>query len=223
MVLAIAGFMGKDAARRVFRIPPSHDSGGAGPDALRFSEAHIAAGVSAYGSSNFAVAESEFRKAIQLNPNSALAYNDLGAVLNSYGRWDDAIVALQKAAELDPALDLAKNNLVYSISQKARGGRSAATPGNARTAADRLNAGLSLYASSNFAAAEAEFRKAIELDPGSALAYNDLGATLNNLQRWDEAIAALGKAVALNPALDLARNNLAWAVSQKVRGVNGRK
>jgi hypothetical protein len=36
---------------------------------------------------------------------------------------------------------------------------------------------------------------------------------------WDEAIAAAQRAVALQPDFQLAKNNLAWAQSQKELGV----
>ena len=39
------------------------------------------------------------------------------------------------------------------------------------------------------------------------------------LHRWDEAIAAAEKAIALKPDFQLAKNNLAWSISQKKLGV----
>jgi tetratricopeptide (TPR) repeat protein len=92
-----------------------------------------------------------------------------------------------------------------------------------RMAADFINAGMKYYRASDFRAAEAEFRNAIRADSKSALAYNDLGATLNNQKRWDEAITILRKAIELDPAMDLARNNLAYSLAQKTRGGNEQK
>lgn len=35
--------------------------------------------------------------------------------------------------------------------------------------------------------------------------------------KWGEALPVLEKAVALNPSLEIARNNLAWARSEKAK------
>jgi tetratricopeptide (TPR) repeat protein len=84
--------------------------------------------------------------------------------------------------------------------------------------AERLtNEGNRLYAASNYAAAEALFRAAIAAKPGAALGYCNLGAALIAERRFDEAIASLEKAIALDPALELARNNLNWAVQEKAK------
>ncbi|MGQ9861061.1 MAG: 6-hydroxymethylpterin diphosphokinase MptE-like protein [Thiobacillaceae bacterium] len=55
--------------------------------------------------------------------------------------------------------------------------------------------------------AEEAFRLAIAHEP-SAAAYNNLGVLLTGLCRHDEALAALGQAIALDPTHALAHNNL---------------
>src|SRR5947209_8108245 len=49
------------------------------------------------------------------------------------------------------------------------------------------NEGLRLYQNHDYAAAESFFRKALALSPDSALAYNNLGSTLNAEQKFREA------------------------------------
>ena len=61
------------------------------------------------------------------------------------------------------------------------------------------------------------YKKAIELNPTDAVAYNNLGATYGELGRWDELIAACRKALELQPNFQLARNNIAWAEQQKLQ------
>ncbi len=58
-------------------------------------------------------------------------------------------------------------------------------------------------------------KKALELRPDFAEAYNNLAAGYNSLGRWDEGIAAATEAVRLNPNDALARNNLQWAMNHK--------
>lgn len=52
-----------------------------------------------------------------------------------------------------------------------------------------------------------------------AEAWNNIAAADEALHRWDEAIAAAEKAIALKPDFQLAKNNLAWSISQKKLGV----
>lgn len=53
----------------------------------------------------------------------------------------------------------------------------------------------------------------MRLQPRFAAAHNTLGATLMNLGRAPAGIAALERAVSLNPQLTLARVNLGWAMA----------
>jgi tetratricopeptide (TPR) repeat protein len=63
--------------------------------------------------------------------------------------------------------------------------------------------------------ASEQFKKAIAADPNGALGYCNLGAALIGERRYDEAIDALQKAVAIDPSFTLARNNLKWALDEK--------
>jgi eukaryotic-like serine/threonine-protein kinase len=47
-------------------------------------------------------AEGEFKRAIELNPNSALSHNGYGLYLSTRGRFNESIVEAQRAQELDP-------------------------------------------------------------------------------------------------------------------------
>jgi tetratricopeptide (TPR) repeat protein len=81
---------------------------------------------------------------------------------------------------------------------------------------DTLNdLGTALYNGKNYPAAEALFRKAIAADPDQALGYCNLGAVLTSQGKYDEAIAALHRAIDLDPSLELAQNNLAWAIGER--------
>src|SRR5258708_4619777 len=74
------------------------------------------------------------------------------------------------------------------------------------------DAGFRLYSASDFAGAEAQFRSAIRTNPKGAVGFSNLGAALIAQRRFDEAIPALQAAIVLDPSLQLARNNLKWAV-----------
>lgn len=50
---------------------------------------------------HYAKAESEYRRALLLNPGEARAYNGLGNVFYDQGRYEDAITQFRKAVEID--------------------------------------------------------------------------------------------------------------------------
>jgi len=77
-------------------------------------------GAQLYANHQYAPAEALFRKAVALNPNSALGFCNLGAVLVSEGHYDEAITALRRSLELDPNFTLARNNLNWAIEEKAK-------------------------------------------------------------------------------------------------------
>jgi tetratricopeptide (TPR) repeat protein/NAD-dependent SIR2 family protein deacetylase len=60
----------------------------------------------------------------------------------------------------------------------------------------------------NFSEAEALYREAIKVDPGSSMAYNNLGNVLRILNRHEEAEAAHRKAIQLDSGNPAAYNNL---------------
>jgi hypothetical protein len=65
------------------------------------------------------------------------------------------------------------------------------------------------------------FRRACELEPGNALWWNDLGVTLLRLQRLGAAEAAVRTALALDPALASARDNLREVAEHQQRAGGG--
>ncbi|MBZ5631285.1 MAG: tetratricopeptide repeat protein [Acidobacteriia bacterium] len=58
------------------------------------------------------------KKALQLKPDYAEAYNNIAAAYEAMHQWDPAIEAAQRALRLKPDFQLAKNNLAYSLAQK---------------------------------------------------------------------------------------------------------
>jgi type IV pilus assembly protein PilF len=96
-----------------------------------------------------------------------------------------ALASLQEAVRLEPAAPLYHNTLgvVY------------------------------LHYLSKPAEAQAEFQKAIELDPTYAEALTNLGVTLAQQGKWEEAIVAYRKAISLPiyPTPEVAYANLGWA------------
>jgi TolB-like protein/Tfp pilus assembly protein PilF len=76
------------------------------------AEAHTALGFYlSYYEWDRAGAEKEYRRAIELKPNYATAYHWLGADLSNVKRFDDSLVELRHAEELDPLSSIIGTNL----------------------------------------------------------------------------------------------------------------
>jgi tetratricopeptide (TPR) repeat protein len=75
-------------------------------------------------------------------------------------------------------------------------------------AAQHSQRGNQLAAESNWADAEAEFRRAVELEPGNAMYQNQWGVALTWLDRMEEAEVAFQEAVRLDPSNEQYRANL---------------
>ncbi|MEO8129837.1 MAG: tetratricopeptide repeat protein [Bryobacteraceae bacterium] len=88
---------------------------------------------------------------------------------------------------------------------------------SAFTAAQWLNLSRTLYSEGKYLESIGAAQTALHLKPDYAEAYNNIGAAYAALRLWDPAIQADQQAVHLMPGMQLARNNLAWALQQKSR------
>ncbi len=135
----------------------------------------------------------DFRKAIDLDPKSAMAHNRLGAALRAQGRLDEAIACCRKAIELDPKYVIAHANLGFTLERQGK-----------------LDDAIACY------------RKSIELNPKYAWGHNALGRVLTR-KGWDlanhpdpklrdpkRAIEASKEAVEVAPQSVLAWQYLGW-------------
>ena len=121
-------------------------------------------------------------KSLELVPDRADCYSNLGIVLQAQGRLDEAIDAYRRAISLDPT-----HANVYS------------------------NLGVLLRATGKPIDAEVAYRTAIRLDPDHIDAYTNLGVLLNGLRRSEEAVACFCKVIVLRPKHREARRLLALA------------
>ncbi len=125
---------------------------------------------------DWAGAEREFKRAIELNPNYANAHLWYALSLMWTGRHDEAVLEVTRAQQLDPLL-LAVN----------------------------ANVGFILAAAHRYDEAIAECRKTVDLDPNFPLGHYRLGQIYTLKGMYSEAIPELEKAVArvtLQPAGD---------------------
>lgn len=111
---------------------------------------------------NWAEAEKAFKKAIELNPGYALAYQWYGRALGFIGRFDEAINNLEKARELDPLSPI----IVAYIGQ------------------------VYIY-SKNYNKSEEVLKEALKVHPNHPLILHNIGELYMAEGRYAEAIAPL--------------------------------
>lgn len=115
---------------------------------------------------------SEFRKAIEIKPDSALSYGYLGEILIKQGSLEEAVSCLKKAIELKPKFYRFYNGL-----------------------------GLAFIKQEKWDEAISCFKQARELKPDSAWAYYNLGLIFSHKGKFERASTYYAYGVNLNPSL----------------------
>jgi tetratricopeptide (TPR) repeat protein len=196
--------------------------------------------------SRVAEAEAHFQRAIALAENDDAPHAFYGRWLIAHGRLNDGIVQEKTAVELNPSRTMQREQLIQAYSRLGDAADAkqsaietlqvapddavaqqtllhppAAQPQVAASpdVSALINESLQLNLAGKIEESLAVATKAAELNPQAAEAWNNIAADNEALHRWDPAIAAAKKAIALRPDFQLAKNNLAWSISQKQQGV----
>ncbi|HZR05526.1 MAG TPA: tetratricopeptide repeat protein [Candidatus Udaeobacter sp.] len=133
------------------------------------AEAHLSMGTALYSVLGPYASKKELDRAVELNPNLALAYDQYGWTFAEMGRFDDAIAAEKKALELDPLNTFLNTDLAFF-----------------------------LYWARRYEEATTQIRKTLELDPNNAFAHSILGWCLIGKGNKAEATAEFQKATSLD-------------------------
>jgi TolB-like protein/DNA-binding winged helix-turn-helix (wHTH) protein/Tfp pilus assembly protein PilF len=120
-------------------------------------------------------AEEEYKRALELDPNSVRAHNTYAWHLEMFGRFDEAMIHLKRAQELDP-LELEVKQDIATL----------------------------FYFSRQYDRAIEQYQKTIEMDPNYAPAHTRLGGMYADQGRYEEAFAELKKANAREAQLGYA-------------------
>ncbi len=119
---------------------------------------------------DWAGAEREFRRAIELNPNYATAHFWYGEHLVYLGRFEEGIAEIKRAEELDPLSMIISGSLGWAFHMARQPDR-----------------------------AIAQVRKTLDLDPNFSMTHFYLGMAYEGKEMYREAIAAYQKAAELSP------------------------
>jgi TolB-like protein/Flp pilus assembly protein TadD len=153
-----AGPRAKEAALRALRIDDT------------LTEAHTTLGwIHATYDWDWAAAEKEFQRALQLNPDNGLATSRYTVYLEATGRMDEALARVRRAQELEPA-----SLIISSV------------------------VGRRFHYARQYDQAAAELRRALDLDPNFVQAHLYLGWVHEQQRRYEDAIAELRRAYTLS-------------------------
>jgi Flp pilus assembly protein TadD len=172
-------------------------------------------------------------EAARLDPKNDAVQNNLCFAHQLLGRTADARKACERALELNPANQLARNNLAW-----VNGPASAAAPAHpaaappppaaapaqpaaanpvARPEDELLQRGLALYQRGEYQQSIDVWQQALAINPQSARAFNNIGTGQIKLGQYEQAQAMFRRALSLEPGTELYRNNLAWAESERAK------
>ena len=170
----------------------------------------------------FSDAERHYRRALELKPDYAPVYVNLGDVLLAQQRSAEAVEAYLRAGTLgvvDPQLDgrIADAFLRFGKPDQAVDFYRRALSSGDRSSQTYNNLILALIQSDRMDEAIKVFPEALQLDPNNATLHFAYASALLDSGRHGEATGEFNRAVALNPDLISARRDLELA-SQVRRG-----
>jgi tetratricopeptide (TPR) repeat protein len=151
---------------------------------LRDPGVFINCGVARQRQGNLQAAVENFSKAIELDPNSARAFDNRAGVLAELQQFDASLADSNEALRISPKFAEAYNNRGVTWRMKGENDK-----------------------------ALADYSQAIELYPKYAAAYANRGYIHKRTGELPKAIADYEKAIELDPLSAAAQNDLAWVLS----------
>jgi len=148
----------------------------------------------AINADDFAEGISDAKQALALDPKSIRGLHDLGIASAYSGSWAEALSSLETAHSLDKNLAQTNDDLKWV---KAIQKQAAADP-NATKARVLVHDADVAQSDESFERAIAAADQVIALEPSWPEGYDRLGLALGGVNQWQDAIAALTKAVSLD-------------------------
>lgn len=168
--------------RNVLHAQETAEAAQAAADRRSVAAEYVNFGSWEFGQGEYETAIEDFTRAIEIDPEYALAYSRRGLTYYDLGEYEQAIADYTRAIELDP-----KDIFYYT---------------------DRGNAYREL---GEYEQAIADYNRAIEVEPTSGWAYVSRGNIYKELGEYEQAIAEYDYAIELDPTDDWAYSNRADA------------
>jgi tetratricopeptide (TPR) repeat protein len=166
----------------------------------------------AYAEKDYASAEYYLKQALVFYPRSAELHCNLGLVMQSMQKLDEACQYFTKAMQLDPALAHAHYNLGNALREKKELDAAIVSYQNAiRYDPECIeaynNLGLVFFGKGQFDEAIAMYQKALQKTEKNADIYFNLGNALKEVKQYEQAIQCYRRAIELKPDFSEAYNN----------------
>lgn len=159
-----------------------------------------------------------FKRAAEISPKAALAFNNICSTYNALGSWVLAIENCEKALQLQPGYALASGNLANALSIKAaQQVRIAELEKNIRDGKEedknRVDLGMIYYTRGDYERATTVWKVITEKSDQFAVSQNNLASAYILMKKYDLAKTYLDKALEKDPTNQLYINNRAWLQS----------
>ena len=166
------------------------------------------------------------QKAIEINPDFAIAYNNMGIAYARKENYNKAIEYFKKAIEINPDDAEAYYNMGLIYADKGNYDKAIeyykkAIEINPDFADAYYNMGIAYHLKLNYDEAIECYQKAIEINPYYADAYNNMGLAYAVKANDDKAIECYHKAIEINPDYAEAYYNMGLAYRMKGWKISG--
>jgi tetratricopeptide (TPR) repeat protein len=195
--------MATDLLNRLSKTAPDRDNS---PQLLAEigEKAYLSRGAAQLQLKNSAAAGQDFEAARQLAPNDPAVYNSLALVSVSDNKPQDALASFENALRVDATNFIALNGIIslYARSNeldKAHARVDQALSSYPNVAWLHFLKGQVNRIQNNASGAEAEYRRALELDPSYLPAYSSLAEIFIGSNQVDRAIQEYQKILAIRP------------------------
>jgi tetratricopeptide (TPR) repeat protein len=221
MIVVIAALLtgcgGEEDPRPPTSVPPTSTPA---PTPTLSAADHVEQGIAYRDEGEFEKAIVAFERAIELDPDEAHAYRNLGTVYGDQDRWEESAAAYERAIQIDPEFGQAYGDLMLSYIHlekipEARAAGEKALELAPDYAPAHNNLGLVYQEQGELDKAIAEFEKAIELDPDDPSPHTNLGIIYKEQGDFDLAIAEYERAIDLAPGDPKPHNNLGNVYKQQ--------
>jgi tetratricopeptide (TPR) repeat protein len=167
-------------------------------------KAYLARGTAQLQLKNVAAARQDFDMARQINPSDPAVYNNLALVAAAENKPEDAMASFENALRVDATNFVALNGIIGQYARanefdKAHARVDQALSSYPNVAWLHFLKGQVHRLQNNGSAAEAEFRRALEIDPGYLPAYSSLAELFITANQVDRAIDEYKKIISIRP------------------------
>jgi tetratricopeptide (TPR) repeat protein len=154
-----------------------------------------------------------FSRVVNIEPQSAESWYNLGGALRATGSFQQAVTNYRKALQIKPDHAEAQNNLGLCLYDLGMLGKAAESYREAlrikpKFAEPHFNLGNVLSDMGKFHEAVSSYRCAVQVRPEYVQAHNNLGNALKRLGKFEEAAASYQSALQIKPDYAEANNNL---------------